>query len=90
MTYEAGTIVPILRMRKLRHRNDMLLAKGPLSDQALAHPTLMLRVTQLAVTDPRFQPHQVSLLFRPMSASRIVSEVRNILRFVTVGRLRKL
>lgn len=73
MTYVAGTIVPILHIRNLRHENALLLARGPLHDQALAlesilllilHPTLMPRVTQLAGTDPGIQMYYVSLLLK--------------------------
>lgn len=45
MTYEAGTIVPILRMRKPRHEKDLLLARGPLSDQALVPESVLLLIS---------------------------------------------
>ena len=45
MTYKAGIIVPILHMRKLRRKNDLLLAKGPLSDQALAPESMLLLIS---------------------------------------------
>lgn len=45
MTYEAGTIVPILRMRKPRHEKDLLLARGPLSDQALVPESMLLLIS---------------------------------------------